>query len=64
MKQKRRIAHKKDYDNFETYLNAIFNRTTLRPEHRDDLKSLYQEYERYFKFIEPFTVNAMVTLLT
>ena len=57
VKQKRRIARKKDYEDFDTYLSAIFNRTSLSREHKDKMKSLYEEQKGYFKFIEPFTVS-------
>ena len=58
VKLRRRIARAKDYEDFDTYLSAIFNRTSLDRDQYDRLKALHEEQSEHFKFIEPFTVRS------
>ena len=60
-KHHRRVASKKDYSDFPTFLSAALDRTQLAEAEdlervKSDLLKLHEEYEQYFELIEPFTV--------
>ncbi|KAK2191903.1 hypothetical protein NP493_43g06009 [Ridgeia piscesae] len=59
-KTRRRVARRKDYDTFDTYLAAVFDRTTLSGNQDmalvlNKLQHLYSSHTPDMVFIEPFT---------
>ncbi|KAI0215432.1 Methyltransferase-like protein 25 [Lamellibrachia satsuma] len=63
-KTRRRVARQKDYDSFDTYLAAVFDRAALSGNQDmtfvlKKLQDLYCAHEPYVDFIEPFTALQM-----